>query len=197
MLRKRKWNHNEPPPHTCQNGYHQKEITSVSEATGKREPLRTAGGHVSRCSDCEERTDSSGMETGAAVGRSKPTSEDAPDRNEPRHWRHIHRFTFCSITPNSPRAETNGKRKWALGTSLVVQWLRLHAPNAGGQGLIPGGKTKILHVTQSGQKKGGGLCIWWNIIQALKMKFCHLHMDQPRGRSIKTLHALTFTWNVK
>ena len=24
------------------------------------------------------------------------------------------------------------------GTSLVVQWLRLHAPNAGGLGLIPG-----------------------------------------------------------
>ena len=23
------------------------------------------------------------------------------------------------------------------GTSLVVQWLRLHAPNAGGPGLIP------------------------------------------------------------
>ena len=28
------------------------------------------------------------------------------------------------------------------GTSLVVQWLRLHAPNAGGVGLIPGQGTK-------------------------------------------------------
>ena len=27
---------------------------------------------------------------------------------------------------------------WKGGTSLVVQWLRLHAPNAGGQDLIPG-----------------------------------------------------------
>ena len=40
-----------------------------------------------------------------------------------------------------------------LGTSLVVQWLRLHAPNARGLGSIPGQGTrsrmlqlKILHV---------------------------------------------------
>ena len=35
------------------------------------------------------------------------------------------------------------------GTSLVVQWLRLHTSNAGGMGLIPGGGTKIPHVAQS------------------------------------------------
>ena len=29
-----------------------------------------------------------------------------------------------------------------LGTSLVVQWLRLQAPNAGGLGLIPGQGTR-------------------------------------------------------
>ena len=28
------------------------------------------------------------------------------------------------------------------GTSLVVQWLRLYAPNAGGMGLIPGQRTR-------------------------------------------------------
>ena len=28
------------------------------------------------------------------------------------------------------------------GTSLVVQWLRLHAPNAGGPGSIPGQGTR-------------------------------------------------------
>ena len=28
------------------------------------------------------------------------------------------------------------------GTSLVVQWLRLHTPNAGGSGLIPGQGTR-------------------------------------------------------
>ena len=30
------------------------------------------------------------------------------------------------------------------GSFLVVQWLRLHAPNAGDVGLIPGQGTKIL-----------------------------------------------------
>ena len=29
------------------------------------------------------------------------------------------------------------KEQW-MGTSLVVQWLRLHTPNAGGLGLNPG-----------------------------------------------------------
>ena len=29
-----------------------------------------------------------------------------------------------------------------LGTSLVVQWIRLHTPNAGGQGSIPGQGTR-------------------------------------------------------
>ena len=39
------------------------------------------------------------------------------------------------------------------GTSLAVQWLRLHASNAGDAGSIPGLGTKILHTTQHGQKK--------------------------------------------
>ena len=29
-----------------------------------------------------------------------------------------------------------------IGTSLVAQWIRLHAPNAGGPGLIPGQGTR-------------------------------------------------------
>ena len=36
-------------------------------------------------------------------------------------------------------------------TSLVVQWLRLHAPNAGGQGLILDQGTKS-HILQLGSK---------------------------------------------
>ena len=32
-------------------------------------------------------------------------------------------------------------KELTLGPSLVVQWLRLHAPNAGGPGLIPGQET--------------------------------------------------------
>ena len=34
------------------------------------------------------------------------------------------------------------KNDWRGGTSLVVQWLRLHAPNAGGMGSIPGQGTR-------------------------------------------------------
>ena len=35
-----------------------------------------------------------------------------------------------------------GERKKGEETSLVVQWLRLHAPNAGDLGLIPGQGTR-------------------------------------------------------
>ena len=38
------------------------------------------------------------------------------------------------------------------GTSLVVQWLRLHASTAGGVGSLPRWRTKIPHVW-CGQKK--------------------------------------------
>ena len=40
-----------------------------------------------------------------------------------------------------------------MGTSLVVQWLRLHASTAGGGGSIPGQGTKIPHALGHGQKK--------------------------------------------
>ena len=38
-------------------------------------------------------------------------------------------------------------------TVLAVQWLRLHAPNTGGMGLIPSQGTKILHAVCHSQKK--------------------------------------------
>ena len=40
-----------------------------------------------------------------------------------------------------------------LGTSLEVQWLRLHAPNEGDGGLIPGQRTKLTSAAQHGQNK--------------------------------------------
>jgi len=40
------------------------------------------------------------------------------------------------------------------GTSLVVQWLRLRAPNAGSTGSIPGWWTKIPHATLFGANRG-------------------------------------------
>ena len=39
-----------------------------------------------------------------------------------------------------------------MGTSLVVQWLKLHDFNAGDMGLITGWGTKIPHAVQHGQK---------------------------------------------
>ena len=39
-----------------------------------------------------------------------------------------------------------------LGTSLAVQWLRLHASTAGGTSSIPGRGTKIPHAASHGQK---------------------------------------------
>ena len=44
-------------------------------------------------------------------------------------------------------------RNHDLGTSLAVQWLRLRASNAGGEGSIPGQGTKIPHAMWWGQKK--------------------------------------------
>ena len=41
---------------------------------------------------------------------------------------------------------------WSLGTSLVVQWLGLHASTTGSLGLIANWGTKILYVTWHGKK---------------------------------------------
>ena len=38
--------------------------------------------------------------------------------------------------------ETSYLKSKDIGLSLAVQWLRLHAPNAGGPGSIPGGGTR-------------------------------------------------------
>ena len=51
---------------------------------------------------------------------------------------------------DSENYETNVN--WAE-TSLVVQWLRLHACSAGGVGLIPGQRTKIPHGCGNQKKK--------------------------------------------
>ena len=41
-----------------------------------------------------------------------------------------------------------------IGTSLAVQWLRLHTSTAGDTGSIPGWVTKIPRAVQHGQKGG-------------------------------------------
>ena len=44
------------------------------------------------------------------------------------------------------------------GASLVVQWLRLHTPNAGGMGSIPGQGTRISHAAQHAKNRKGYAC---------------------------------------
>ena len=43
-----------------------------------------------------------------------------------------------SLISSEPESSYLATSSCKGGTSLVVQWLRLHAPNAGGSGLIPG-----------------------------------------------------------
>ena len=54
----------------------------------------------------------------------------------------------------------NEEKKVRIGTSLVVQWLKLHTPNAGGQGSgsipdqgaeLPHAAGKVLHATAKTQ----------------------------------------------
>ena len=72
-----------------------------------------------------------------------------------------------------PHAFQNPRR----GTSLAVQWLRLHAPSAGSTGSVPGRGTKIPHAAWCGQKKT------WR---------------QHGGTKMDTLHivGLHFNWNL-
>ena len=61
------------------------------------------------------------------------------------------------------------------GTSLVVQWVRLHAPNAGGPGLIPGRGTRFrirLHAATESSHAA----------------------TKVRTPQLKILHAATKTW---
>ena len=44
-------------------------------------------------------------------------------------------------------------RKIRFGTSMVVQWLRLHTSTAGDMGLIPGWGTKVPHALRGVAKK--------------------------------------------
>ena len=45
------------------------------------------------------------------------------------------------------------KKVFLYGTSLAVQWLRLHASTAKGIGSVPTGETKIAHALCSMEKK--------------------------------------------
>ena len=54
------------------------------------------------------------------------------------HEKALPRVKYCSVLY---------KNLNDVGTCLVVQWLRLGTPNAGGQGLIPHQRTRFPHAT--------------------------------------------------
>ena len=67
------------------------------------------------------------------------------------------------------------------GTSLGIQWLRLHAFTAGGVGLIPGDRTKILHAVQQKNKIKEKILFynsravpWWPSVRILGFHCCYL-----------------------
>ena len=56
------------------------------------------------------------------------------------------RTLVSSFLLNDRKEKRNKKaQKSYLGTSLAVQWLRLHASNVEGSGSMPGQETKIPH----------------------------------------------------
>ena len=66
--------------------------------------------------------------------------------------------TFISFSPRLLpfayiilKAGASTSQKWSQGTSLVVQWLRLHIPSAGGLGLILGQGTISPHAATKTQ----------------------------------------------
>ena len=56
-------------------------------------------------------------------------------------WRTISLWTTDMLLNNL----NSTLKKIPAGTSVAIQWLRLHVPNAGGTGLIPGQGTEIPH----------------------------------------------------
>ena len=70
-----------------------------------------------------------------------------PDKGSnphPLHWKH-------RVLNTGLPGKSQYLKKKSLGNSLVVQWLGLHASNAGDMGLIPG-QVKILETVKQGQK---------------------------------------------
>ena len=85
-------------------------------------------------------------------------------RGEERTVRMIPRFLVClpwrmewpfsrGKWPGKDRIWPEENQQFCLGTSLTVQWLRLHASNAGTAGSNPGRATKIPHAAWRGQIK--------------------------------------------
>ena len=61
-------------------------------------------------------------------------------------------------------------------TSLLVQWLRFHASNAGAEGSIPGQRTKIPHYVRHSQKKE----CWLNSLKENEAILCIKSRSEAR-----------------
>lgn len=67
--------------------------------------------------------------------------------------------TSQEIGATCRKAIQNVEKKWdPRGTSLAIQWSRLHASTTGGPGMIPSRETKILYAVQPKWGKNGILC---------------------------------------
>ena len=73
------------------------------------------------------------------------------------------------------------------GTSLVVQWLRLGASNAGGVGSMPAWGTKIPYAVQCSQKK--------RIKLNLELEPINFFCEEPESKYIQDLKQYGFYCN--
>ena len=68
------------------------------------------------------------------------------------------------------------QKKHTPGTSSVVQWLRLHSPNAGGLGSIPSQGTKVLHAVWPKERERKAL-------PPKHHQYLHIALDKGLGHS--------------
>ena len=79
---------------------------------------------------------------------------------------------MVTYTPHSNILAVNVKH---VETSLVIQWLRLHSPNTGGPGSIPGQRSKF-YMPQLKKKK-----VHHMVQQMLKIPQTSRKMGEPSG----------------
>ena len=78
-----------------------------------------------------------------------------------KKWEKYVQWLNCSVTIKKKTLFSTLMKRY-LESSLVVQWLRLHAPNAEGPGSIPGQEINRGHMPQA-----------------------RIHMSQPRPSAVK------------
>ena len=136
----------------------QQKIVSIGEDVKKLEPLCMATGNVKLCIHYVKQYDSSTKKLNIEL----PYDPEIlllgiyPKELKAGTWTDICIPMFITvlfiIVKRWKQLKYPLTNEW-IRTSLVVQWLRLHAPKAGGMGSIPGRGTRISHVTWWGQKK--------------------------------------------